>query len=88
MRCIITRRTTRSRACRDLTVFAIDHRSQFEDLAAEAGTDGERISRFKMLGLHALDFVAQDDARFGVLLDGRYGFKALAQAAKEAEITK
>src|SRR6202162_4248562 len=27
--------TTRSRACQDLTVLAIDHRSQFEDLAAE-----------------------------------------------------
>jgi 5-dehydro-2-deoxygluconokinase len=73
--------TTRSHVYQDLTVLAIDHRSQFEDLAAEAGADRERISRFKMLGLHALDFVAQNDARFGVLLDGRYGFEALAQAA-------
>ena len=73
--------TTRSRARQELTVLAIDHRSQFEDLAAETGVDRERISRFKMLGLRAVDVVAQGDARFGVLLDGRYGFKALAQAA-------
>ncbi len=73
--------TTRSRARGDLTVLAIDHRSQFEDLAAEIGVDRGRISRFKMLGLRAVDMVAQGDARFGVLLDGRYGFEALAQAA-------
>jgi 5-dehydro-2-deoxygluconokinase len=73
--------TTRSRTYKDLTVLAIDHRSQFEDLAAATGADGTRISRFKTLGLRAVDCVAQGDARFGVLLDGRYGFEALAQAA-------
>ena len=73
--------TTRSRNRPDLTVLAIDHRSQFEDLAAEFGVDRGRISRFKMLGLRAVDLVAQGDARFGVLLDGRFGFEALAQAA-------
>jgi 5-dehydro-2-deoxygluconokinase len=73
--------TTRARTYVDLTVLAIDHRSQFEALAAEVGADRERISRFKMLGLRAVDSVAQGDDRFGVLLDGRYGFEALAQAA-------
>ena len=73
--------TTRAGAYEDLMVLAIDHRSQFEDLAAEVGADREQISRFKMLGLRAVDAVAQGDARFGVLLDGRYGFEALTQAA-------
>jgi 5-dehydro-2-deoxygluconokinase len=62
-------------------VLAIDHRSQFEDLAAEVGADREQISRFKTLGLRAVDAVAQGNAGFGVLLDGRYGFEALTQAA-------
>jgi 5-dehydro-2-deoxygluconokinase len=73
--------TTRVRAYEDLTVLAIDHRSQFEELAAEVGADTELIPRFKMLGLRAVDAVAQGDTRFGILLDGRYGFDALAQAA-------
>jgi 5-dehydro-2-deoxygluconokinase len=72
--------TTRTGAYEDLMVLAIDHRSQFEDLAAEVGADREQISRFKMLGLRAVDAVAQGDARFGVLLDGRYGFEALTRA--------
>ncbi|MDP9007353.1 MAG: 5-dehydro-2-deoxygluconokinase [Pseudomonadota bacterium] len=72
--------TTRAGAYEDLMVLAIDHRSQFEDLAAAVGADREQISRFKMLGLRAVDAVAQGDARFGVLLDGRYGFEALTQA--------
>jgi 5-dehydro-2-deoxygluconokinase len=73
--------TSRARSYEELNVLAIDHRSQFEDLAAEVGADRERISRFKMLGLRAVDSVARGDARFGVLLDGRYGFEALARAA-------
>src|SRR5258707_1011812 len=73
--------TTRARAYEDLMVLALDHRSQFEDLAADAGVDREQISKFKALGLRALDSVAKGDARFGVLLDGRYGFEALALAA-------
>jgi 5-dehydro-2-deoxygluconokinase len=73
--------TTRARAYEDLQVLALDHRSQFEDLAAAAGAGKERISTFKVLGLRALDSVAQGDARFGVLLDGRYGSEALALSA-------
>jgi 5-dehydro-2-deoxygluconokinase len=73
--------TTRSRDYEELTVLAIDHRSQFEELAQELAVDAERISTFKLLALQAIDSVAQGDARFGVLLDGRYGFEALARAA-------
>jgi len=73
--------TTRTRDYEELTVLAIDHRSQFEELAQELSADAARISTFKLLALQAIDSVARGDARFGVLLDGRYGFEALARAA-------
>jgi 5-dehydro-2-deoxygluconokinase len=77
--------TTRARMYDELTVLAIDHRNQFEELAAQAGVDrawiSERISTFKSLAFEAIDEVAAEDARFGVLLDTRYGFDALVRAA-------
>jgi 5-dehydro-2-deoxygluconokinase len=73
--------TTRERDYDALTVLAMDHRSQFEDLIAETGGDAERIPRFKTLALRAVEAVAAGDNRFGVLLDGRFGFEALAEAA-------
>jgi 5-dehydro-2-deoxygluconokinase len=77
--------TTRSPDYEELMVFAVDHRSQFEELLKElpsrGGSDDQRISDFKALALRALDRVAQGDSRFGILLDGRYGFDALADAA-------
>ncbi|AAK23279.1 bifunctional 5-dehydro-2-deoxygluconokinase/5-dehydro-2-deoxyphosphogluconate aldolase [Caulobacter vibrioides] len=74
--------TTRERVYDELTVLAIDHRSQFEDLIAETGGDAERIPDFKRLALRAVQMVAgRDETRFGMLLDGRFGFEALAEAA-------
>ncbi|KRA62363.1 5-dehydro-2-deoxygluconokinase [Caulobacter sp. Root655] len=73
--------TTREGVQEELTVLAMDHRSQFEDLIAETGADAARIPRFKTLALRAVETVAGGDHRFGVLLDGRFGFDALAQAA-------
>ncbi|MDB6160807.1 MAG: iolC [Gammaproteobacteria bacterium] len=73
--------TTRGRVYDELTVLAIDHRSQFEELADELSADRARIGAFKTLALRAIDVVAAGDGRFGVLLDGRYGFDALALAA-------
>ena len=73
--------STRRHEYPELTVLAIDHRSQFEDLGDSAVPDPERIAKFKTLGLRALDAVARQDRRFGVLLDGRYGFEALSEAA-------
>src|SRR6185437_7086909 len=73
--------TTRPGTYDQLMVLAIDHRSQFEDLARELGADLGRVSAFKRLALQALDEVAGGDPRFGVLLDGRFGAEALAAAA-------
>ncbi len=72
---------TRAHAYPELMVLAIDHRSQFEDPANFGAVDRERIAAFKTLGLRALHAVARQDRRFGVLLDGRYGFEALSEAA-------
>jgi len=66
----------------ELTVLAIDHRSQFDDLLAELGeADGARVHRFKNLALDALHDLAAGDACYGVLLDGRFGARALEAAA-------
>ena len=73
--------TTRERHYDELTVLAMDHRSQFEDLCRELGADPARIPRFKALALQAVDRVAGGDPRFGVLLDGRYGMRGLEAAA-------
>jgi 5-dehydro-2-deoxygluconokinase len=73
--------TTRQGVYESLTVLAIDHRVQFEELAAELGADVGRVPAFKSLALRALHQVAGGDARFGILLDGRFGFDALAAAA-------
>jgi 5-dehydro-2-deoxygluconokinase len=74
--------TTRAGTYDQLTVLAIDHRSQFEDMARELGADEARIPAFKRLALQALHEVARGDPRFGILLDGRFGFDALAAAAE------
>jgi 5-dehydro-2-deoxygluconokinase len=73
--------TTRAGTYDRLTVLAIDHRSQFEDMARELGADLARVPAFKRLALEALDLVAGGDPQFGILLDGRFGFDALAAAA-------
>jgi 5-dehydro-2-deoxygluconokinase len=72
--------TTRRRDFPVLMVLAIDHRIQFEALGVGA-PDRELIGKFKTLGLRALHAAAREDRRFGVLLDGRYGFDALSEAA-------
>jgi 5-dehydro-2-deoxygluconokinase len=65
----------------ELTVLAMDHRTQFEDLARACGASDDRIAVFKTLALRAVDKLAKGDPRFGVLLDGRHGMRALEAAA-------
>ena len=73
--------TTRASRYDDLTVLAMDHRTQFEDLCARIGADPARIPIFKALTLKAVDRLARGDSRFGVLLDGRFGMRGLEAAA-------
>jgi len=74
--------TTRHRTYDELMVLAIDHRAQFEELAREAGADRHLISVFKGLALRALASVAGYDKRFGLLIDGRYGYETAAKAGE------
>jgi len=73
--------TTRAGVYDELAVLAVDHRVQFEELAAELGADVTRIPAFKRLALEALHLVADGDPRFGILLDSRFGVDTLAAAA-------
>lgn len=71
--------TTRNGEFHELTVLAIDHRSQFDDLVQELGCSATKIEQFKRLAFRALDEVAQKDPRFGMLVDERFGADVLAE---------
>jgi 5-dehydro-2-deoxygluconokinase len=72
-----TRRGEHPRLC----VLALDHRTQFEALAAELGADAARVEAFKLAGLEAVRTCGDG---FGVLLDDRYGLTALERTADVA----
>lgn len=66
----------------DLTVLAMDHRSQFDDLVTALGTENvDQVPRFKELALQAIVRVAGGNPGFGLLADGRYGMRALEAVA-------
>ncbi len=76
------RATTARRLNGDLCILAFDHRRQFEQIAASAGSDYSRIADFKVLVAEAVLSVAaatQRGASLGAIVDGRHGGKALAR---------
>ena len=73
--------TTRRSKYDELSVLAIDHRSQFDELIRDLGCPEARVGQFKQLALNALDRVAGQDPRFGMLIDDRFGFAVLAELA-------
>ncbi|MCP8937690.1 5-dehydro-2-deoxygluconokinase [Alsobacter sp. SYSU M60028] len=73
--------TTRRPGADRILAFAIDHRSQLEELADAAGAPRERIAAFKRLAVDATARVAAGRPGFGMLLDGDYGREALFRAA-------
>jgi len=73
--------TTRRPQPDTLMVLAIDHRSQFEEMAEDANTSLERIGEFKRLAVRAVCRIADGKPGYGVLLDARYGIRALHEAA-------
>jgi len=74
--------TTRTPRPAELMALAVDHRTQFDDLAPGGKVDPDRLARFKTLCLSTVDQVAQGDPRFGVLLDDRFGVRALELAGE------
>lgn len=61
----------------ELMVLAVDHRSQMEAIVAGAGADEALIPKFKSLALAAMERVGDEGGKFGILVDGRYGFEVL-----------
>ena len=59
---------------------AIDHRSQLEEIADQAGVSHDKIAPFKKLAVDAAASVAKGRDGFGMLLDGTYGREALFRA--------
>ena len=67
----------------ELCVLAYDHRSQFEELADQAGADRARLPGLKRLINRVVEDVENDPGckgRMGVLIDGRIGEAALHDA--------
>jgi 5-dehydro-2-deoxygluconokinase len=67
----------------EVNVMAFDHRSQFFDLAREAGAGVERLPALKQLLVRAAERVERSrglGGRVGVLIDAKYGEQALHQA--------
>jgi 5-dehydro-2-deoxygluconokinase len=77
-------RTTAPRPAWDeLNVMAFDHRSQFLDLARDAGASPARLPALKQLLLRAAEQVERSrslSGKVGVLIDGTLGEAALHQA--------
>lgn len=79
----IHRATTRRRSMPTIMAFAIDHRSQLEDLA---GDEWPRIPQFKLLAVEAAVRVAAGRPGFGMLLDDKHGRNALFAAEQHREL--
>lgn len=73
--------TNRSNDYKHLMVFAMDHRSQFEEMALELGASLDKVMPLKKLAIQAVNNLADGESGFGVLLDGRFGARALEAAA-------
>ncbi|WP_189435106.1 bifunctional 5-dehydro-2-deoxygluconokinase/5-dehydro-2-deoxyphosphogluconate aldolase [Pseudovibrio japonicus] len=64
----------------EMKVFAFDHRSQLEDMAAKVGAPEDKIPEFKELCLKAAQQVRAGRDHYGILCDGRLGEEALFRA--------
>ncbi|MBI1292077.1 5-dehydro-2-deoxygluconokinase [bacterium] len=74
--------TTRRAAIPCVLALAIDHRAQFEELAARAGADAARIADFKVLAVRSAARVAGGRDGFGMLIDEKHGRPAMYEFAR------
>ncbi|OLP57464.1 5-dehydro-2-deoxygluconokinase [Rhizobium rhizosphaerae] len=77
--------TTRRRDIPALMAFAIDHRSQLEDMAGGDAKKLARVPAFKVLAVKAARQVAAGRPGFGMLIDDKYGREALFAAGSEKD---
>jgi 5-dehydro-2-deoxygluconokinase len=77
----IHRATTRRRDIPSVMAFACDHRIQLERLAEKAGAPLSRIEDFKVLTVKAAARVAEGRDGYGMLIDEKYGRRALFEFA-------
>ncbi|HVW56618.1 MAG TPA: 5-dehydro-2-deoxygluconokinase [Rhizobiaceae bacterium] len=75
--------TTRRKEIPLLMGFAIDHRSQLEEIARRVGADSGRIGAFKVLAVKAAAEVAAGKPGYGMLVDEKYGRDAFYEAARQ-----
>ena len=71
---------TRRRQPDELFVLAVDHRTQFEEIADRVRADRARLSEFKCLAVRAAALVARKRTNVGVIFDSEYGADALFEA--------
>jgi len=76
--------TTRRRDIPSLMAFAIDHRSQLEELAKKTYSDEKRIRAFKVLAVKAAARVAGGRPGYGMLIDEKYGREAMFEFARHS----
>ncbi len=74
--------TTRRRDIPSLMAFAIDHRTQFEELAKKYRADERKIRDFKVLAVKAAAKVANGKPGYGMLIDERFGREAMFEFAR------
>ena len=74
--------TTRANDIPTLMALAVDHRSQFVDIADRLGVEYGRISEFKRLAVAAAAKVSDGRPGYGMLIDERFGRDAFFDAAK------
>jgi 5-dehydro-2-deoxygluconokinase len=74
--------TTRRSEIPSLMAFAIDHRTQLEEIATAAGADPARIGAFKVLAVKAAARVAAGRPGYGMLLDEKHGREAMFEFAR------
>ena len=74
--------TTRRGDVPSLMAFAIDHRSQMEEMAKRANAGVDKIEAFKVLAVKAAARVADGRPGYGMLLDEKYGRDAMFEYAR------
>ncbi len=76
------RASTRTRVWPELAILAFDHRTQFDEIAAQHGPGPARISAFKRLVAAGAKAGAENDSSglaHGIILDDRYGEDVLPE---------